>query len=170
MPRGHLSTRRAIRGHAGGFALVRRPCWSLTAPPSLFPLDLACRYDDLKTAQENIDLQSTILSRFDLIFIVKDTREHDMAIARHVLDNHRQGAMAGARGGRGAAGGLAGGPGGGESQEAQEVEFLKRYIHYCRSQCSPRVNEEAAKRLAAFYVEIRNEVSRSMMRGPAACV
>ena len=29
------------------------------------------RYDDLKTAQENIDLQSTILSRFDLIFIVK---------------------------------------------------------------------------------------------------
>ena len=39
-----------------------------------------CRYDDLKTAQENIDLQSTILSRFDLIFIVKDTREHDMAV------------------------------------------------------------------------------------------
>ncbi len=40
----------------------------------------------------------------------------------------------------------------------QDVEFLKRYIHYCRSQCSPRVNEDAAKRLAAFYVEIRNEV------------
>ena len=30
------------------------------------------RYDDLKTAQDNIDLQTTILSRFDLIFIVKD--------------------------------------------------------------------------------------------------
>lgn len=54
------------------------------------------RYDDLKSAQENIDLQSTILSRFDLIFIVKDpaSREMDLKIARHVLDNHR---MAGAR-------------------------------------------------------------------------
>jgi len=28
----------------------------------------------LQTAQDNIDLQTTILSRFDLIFIVKDVR------------------------------------------------------------------------------------------------
>lgn len=31
----------------------------------------------LQTAQDNIDLQTTILSRFDLIFIVKDIREYD---------------------------------------------------------------------------------------------
>ena len=45
------------------------------------------RYDDLKTAQENIDLQSTILSRFDLIFIVKDERsiEKDQRIARWIM-------------------------------------------------------------------------------------
>ena len=45
-----------------------------------------CRYDDLKTAQENIDLQSTILSRFDLIFIVKDPADpdRDKMIARKV--------------------------------------------------------------------------------------
>lgn len=44
------------------------------------------RYDDLKTAQDNIDLQSTILSRFDLIFIVKDPAdpEKDKMIARKV--------------------------------------------------------------------------------------
>uniref|UniRef100_A0A453PWS7 DNA helicase n=1 Tax=Aegilops tauschii subsp. strangulata TaxID=200361 RepID=A0A453PWS7_AEGTS len=35
------------------------------------------RYDDLKTAQDNIDLQTTILSRFDLIFIVKDVRMYE---------------------------------------------------------------------------------------------
>lgn len=48
---------------------------------------MCCRYDDLKTAQENIDLQSTILSRFDLIFIVKDERsiEKDQRIARQAL-------------------------------------------------------------------------------------
>ncbi|PWA44108.1 minichromosome maintenance 5 protein [Artemisia annua] len=32
------------------------------------------RYDDLKTAQDSIDLQTTILSRVDLIFIVKGIR------------------------------------------------------------------------------------------------
>lgn len=48
----------------------------------------SCRYDDLKTAQDNIDLQTTILSRFDLIFIVKDlvSAEDDMRIARCVLE------------------------------------------------------------------------------------
>ena len=42
------------------------------------------RYDDLKSAQDNIDLQTTILSRFDLIFIVRDAQsvEDDLRIAR----------------------------------------------------------------------------------------
>ena len=45
----------------------------------------------MKTAQENIDLQTTILSRFDLIFIVKDERsmDRDKQIARHVLNVHK---------------------------------------------------------------------------------
>ena len=30
------------------------------------------RYDDMKKATENIDFETTILSRFDLIFIVRD--------------------------------------------------------------------------------------------------
>ncbi|WRX32916.1 MCM domain - like 9 [Theobroma cacao] len=48
------------------------------------------RYDDLKTAQDNIDLQTTILSRFDLIFIVKDIRmyEQDKIIASHIIKVH----------------------------------------------------------------------------------
>jgi DNA replicative helicase MCM subunit Mcm2 (Cdc46/Mcm family) len=51
------------------------------------------RYDDLAALEDNIELQTTILSRFDLIFIVKDnrTRERDEMIARHVLDIHRKG-------------------------------------------------------------------------------
>ncbi|KAF7152451.1 hypothetical protein RHSIM_Rhsim01G0133100 [Rhododendron simsii] len=42
------------------------------------------RYDDLKTAQDNIDLQTTILSRFDLIFIVKAIRLCHVANDKHV--------------------------------------------------------------------------------------
>jgi len=48
------------------------------------------RYDDLKTAGENIDLMTTILSRFDVIFLVRDIREEerDRSICRHVMGVH----------------------------------------------------------------------------------
>ncbi|EFN58868.1 hypothetical protein CHLNCDRAFT_34202 [Chlorella variabilis] len=105
------------------------------------------RYDDLKSAQENIDLQSTILSRFDLIFIVKDERsvERDMQIARHVLDVHR----------------LAGAQPEADEEEKREEAFLKRYIEYCRQSCSPRITDSAAKLLANEYVELRAESKRA---------
>lgn len=48
------------------------------------------RYDDLKSASENIDLMTTILSRFDLIFLVRDIREEerDRMICQHVMGVH----------------------------------------------------------------------------------
>ena len=82
------------------------------------------RYDDLKTPGENIDFQTTILSRFDLIFIVRDEhdRGRDERIARHVMGIHM------------------GHGGGGPREEAaraqEEAEIpiakMRRYISYCR--------------------------------------
>jgi DNA replicative helicase MCM subunit Mcm2 (Cdc46/Mcm family) len=75
------------------------------------------RYDDLKTPGENIDFQTTILSRFDMIFIVRDDHERgrDEKIARHVMGVHM--------GGRGVE----------EQVEAEiPVDQMKRYISYCR--------------------------------------
>jgi DNA replication licensing factor MCM5 len=48
------------------------------------------RYDDFKSASENIDLMTTILSRFDLIFLVRDIRDEDMdrMICQHVMGVH----------------------------------------------------------------------------------
>ena len=48
------------------------------------------RYDDTRTPAENIDFLPTILSRFDLIFIVRDVRDEarDKSIARHVMGIH----------------------------------------------------------------------------------
>lgn len=48
------------------------------------------RYDDFKSASEQIDLMTTILSRFDLIFLVRDVREEerDRMICRHVMGVH----------------------------------------------------------------------------------
>lgn len=76
------------------------------------------RYDDLKTPGENIDFQTTILSRFDMIFIVRDEHEkgRDERIARHVMGIQM--------GGRGLE----------EQTEAEiSVEKMKRYISYCKS-------------------------------------
>ena len=93
------------------------------------------RYDDLKSAQENIDLQTTILSRFDMIFIVRDERlyERDMQIADHVLNIHA---------------------GGGDElaivsdpQQEKERQFLKRYIEYARAMCRPHIGERAMQML-----------------------
>ncbi|CAL8086159.1 unnamed protein product [Calicophoron daubneyi] len=49
------------------------------------------KYDQYKTPMENIGLQDSLLSRFDLLFIVLDKAdpETDRAIAEHVLRTHR---------------------------------------------------------------------------------
>ncbi|TQS37587.1 hypothetical protein Golomagni_01933 [Golovinomyces magnicellulatus] len=101
------------------------------------------RYDDLKSPGENIDFQTTILSRFDMIFIVKDDhdRARDERIAKHVMGIHM--------GNRGAE----------EQTEAEiSVEKMKRYISYCKSRSAPRLSPEAAEKLSSHFVSIRKQV------------
>ena len=45
------------------------------------------------SAHENMDLQTTILSRFDMIFIVRDetSRESDERLATHLFSIHQAG-------------------------------------------------------------------------------
>jgi len=76
------------------------------------------RYDDLKSPGENIDFQTTILSRFDMIFIVRDDhdRARDEKIAKHVMGIHM------------------GNQGVEEQPDAEfSVEKMKRYISFCKS-------------------------------------
>ncbi|KAG0653822.1 minichromosome maintenance protein 5 [Maudiozyma exigua] len=105
------------------------------------------RYDEMKSPDENIDFQTTILSRFDMIFIVKDEHDEarDISIANHVINIHT----------------------GRVSQEQEEMENngeeismdkLKRYITYCRRKCAPRLSVQAAERLSSQFVTIRKEL------------
>jgi DNA replication licensing factor MCM5 len=106
------------------------------------------RYDDLKTPGENIDFQTTILSRFDLIFIVRDThdRNRDETIAKHVMNLHMNGQA-------------------NNNPEAAQseipVEKMKRYISYAKSRCAPRLSPEAAEKLSSHFVSIRRQVARA---------
>lgn len=44
------------------------------------------------------------------------------------------------------------------NEDAGELPLavLKKYIAYCRQQCGPRLSEEAARKLCAYYVRMRN--------------
>lgn len=101
------------------------------------------RYDDLKSPGENIDFQTTILSRFDMIFIVKDdhNESRDMSIAQHVMNIHTGNAAA---------------------QQNVEGEIpiavMKRYIQYAKLKCAPRLSAEASERLSSHFVSIRRRL------------
>ena len=122
------------------------------------------RYDDTKSIADNIDLLPTILSRFDLMFIVRDTRdsERDRAIARHVVNVHvtaqdHVGAEEG--GGEGGGGGAAEKPPslGGRTYRPVDLATMKKYVAYARAKCAPLVTAEAAELLAGEYADIRQQ-------------
>ncbi|EWC47375.1 DNA replication licensing factor mcm5 [Drechslerella stenobrocha 248] len=104
------------------------------------------RYDDMKSPGDNIDFQTTILSRFDMIFIVKDehNQERDRTIARHVIGIHMNREQD-------------------DTSVAAEIpiEKMKRYITYCKTRCAPVLSQEAAERLSSHFVSIRKQVHKT---------
>ena len=48
------------------------------------------RYDELRTPGENIDFSTTILSRFDMIFIVKDEHNKERDTVRSELNSRNR--------------------------------------------------------------------------------
>lgn len=101
------------------------------------------RYDDLKSPGENIDFQTTILSRFDMIFIVKDdhNESRDKLIAQHVMNVHT------------------GNSNNNDNQEGEiPIDTMKRYIQYVKTKCAPRLSPEALEKLLSHFVAIRRRL------------
>ncbi|MCK4633240.1 minichromosome maintenance protein MCM [Candidatus Bathyarchaeota archaeon] len=94
------------------------------------------RYDPYKTVTENINLPITILSRFDLIFVLKDTpqKELDEKMAAHILEIHRRGAA--------------------PVETPIPSDLLRKYISYAKN-VKPTLSEGAIQRLKEFYLEMR---------------
>lgn len=97
---------------AGITTTLNTRCSILAAANSVYG-----RWDDMK-GSDNIDFMPTILSRFDMIFIVKDNHEEsrDIHLAKHVMTLHAN------------AGLLTELPPEGEIP----LHILKKFIHYCR--------------------------------------
>jgi len=94
------------------------------------------RYDPTLSISKNIDLPPTILSRFDLIFIIRDIphKDQDRKLARHILGIHT------------------------EADKARgfiDPQLLKKYISYARRYIRPQLTPEAARLIEEFYVGLR---------------
>ena len=103
------------------------------------------KWNAMKEVSEQVELTSTILSRFDCIFIVKDinTPENNARVASHVLDLQMgKSGMTLKRHG---------------VHEDLPFETLKKYIAYARSKCAPKLSGEASEKLQNFYLSDRQK-------------
>jgi replicative DNA helicase Mcm len=94
------------------------------------------RYDAYKTVSENINLPVTILSRFDLIFILKDIPQRDLdeKMSAHILELHKKGTA--------------------PVETPVSADLLRKYVSYSKN-IKPALTDEALQRLKEFYLEMR---------------
>jgi len=95
------------------------------------------RYDPNRTVAENINLPVTLLSRFDLIFILKDqpNREYDSKLTEHILKLHSEE--------------------GGAAKTPIDPNLLRKYISYSK-RIKPRITQEAMEVIRDFYLKMRS--------------
>ncbi|CAG2178198.1 unnamed protein product [Oppiella nova] len=91
-----------------------------------------------KTITENIELPPTLMSRFDLIFLILDPQEeeYDRRLAKHLVSLYHRSRDD-------------------EREEFLDLSVLKDYIGYARLNFHPVLSEEASQALKHAYVEMR---------------
>lgn len=98
------------------------------------------RYNPQLSVVDNIQLPPSLLSRFDLIYLLLDKANEatDRRLARHLVA-------------------LYGNPNARSSSMLASIEpdLLREYISYARSACKPQLTAESASRLASAYADMR---------------
>jgi DNA replication licensing factor MCM3 len=141
------------------------------------------QYDRSRRIQENIGLPDSLLSRFDLLFVVLDQMdpELDRRIATHVVRGHRTPATAHQeddeeddsddddapatarsiwqRGANAATDDddedAWSGTEDPHARDALHLDFLRKYLHYAKTRIQPVLTESARDYIAARYAELR---------------
>ncbi len=105
------------------------------------------RFDLNAYPAEQFDIPPALLSRFDLVFPIKDILDEakDMMIAKHILTQH-----------------VASGAQLADIKEYEQVELppiavemLRKYIAYSKKNIRPRLTPESTQRISEYYVELR---------------
>ena len=100
------------------------------------------RFNRMKSLPEQVDLPPTLLSRFDLLFVLLDEPDEklDSEIAEHILKVRK-----------------------GEAETvAPKIphELLKKYIAYARKNIKPVLSKEAMEEIKRYYVKMRRTIGR----------
>ncbi|MEM4335401.1 MAG: minichromosome maintenance protein MCM [Candidatus Anstonellales archaeon] len=104
------------------------------------------RFQQAKNIPEQFDVPPSLLSRFDLIFPIKDVLDtkEDEKLASHILKLH-MGSM--------------------HVEEMPkppiDTELLRKYIAYARRNIRPKLTQEAVDLIKEFYVELRRMGQKS---------
>ena len=102
------------------------------------------RFDKWNTnIGEQINMTPTLLSRFDLIFVIQDRpdRDNDSRIAEHIARNHSDTKD--------------------KAKQPLDNDIIRKYVAYARANIKPELSDEAKDRIVAFYVDVRNMQSSS---------
>ena len=95
------------------------------------------KYDPFKNLTENVNLPIPLLTRFDLVFVVRDipSKEKDRQIAQHILSQH--------------------GTSGTDTTSLIDVDILTKYLAYAK-QNDPVLTKEAENKIMEFYLKMRS--------------
>ncbi|CZR34760.1 putative replication licensing factor MCM4 [Fusarium proliferatum ET1] len=103
---------------------------------------IGSRYNPDLPVPQNIDLPPTLLSRFDLVYLILDNADekNDRRLAKHLLSLYLEDKPQSAP----------------NNNDILPVEFLTLYISYARSKIQPTISQEAAQELVDCYVAMRS--------------
>jgi len=95
------------------------------------------KYDPFKNLTENVNLPIPLLTRFDLVFVVRDIpqEEKDRQIAQHILSQH--------------------GTSGTDTTSLIDVDILTKYLAYAKRN-DPVLTKEAENKIMEFYLKMRS--------------
>ncbi|MHA2245079.1 MAG: LAGLIDADG family homing endonuclease [Candidatus Hodarchaeales archaeon] len=95
------------------------------------------RWNPFKATADNLNLPPTLLSRFDLIFVLEDKPDlkEDHDLASHILLLHKSQTLS--------------------TNPPIEQDLLRKYIAYARKEIHPRLTDEAEERILEYYKELR---------------
>lgn len=102
---------------------------------------IGSRYDTNLPVVQNIDLPPTLLSRFDLVYLMIDKVDSnaDRRLARHLTSMY-----------------LDDKPESGAELETLSVEMLAKYVSYAKQEFAPEITPEAKDELVRVYVQMRS--------------
>jgi DNA replicative helicase MCM subunit Mcm2 (Cdc46/Mcm family) len=102
------------------------------------------KYDPFKNITENVALPIPLLTRFDLIFVVRDipSKEKDRNIARHIIGMHKKSTT--------------------DTRSLIDVDIFTKYLAYCK-RIDPLLTPEAEEKILEYYLTMRNVESEEMI-------